>query len=294
MDVFLRVVFSVALDNLREHADEGSAVMIALDEAGNVPLAKLPEGINTDRSKRISYFLGYQSVRQPVAQYGRDSAETFLESAGVNIFMPGIEGETADLATRRLGETTILQRSSSDAMNDGFDHEKTSEAGRKLMYPTELTTMRWFTTCVITIKGALPIKTRVPEDAKVQDVRVSEPRRIVINASEEVFRELGMWTGDREGAAGRLLEGDADQGRRYLVDRKREMVAARDLADVEEVELELDEVENEVLNAPVEESNGVTFSDEIDDDEERSPDEEDVPEYHVGEAVDERPVRRRI
>lgn len=198
MDVFLRVIFSVALDTLRESAKEGANVLVALDEAGNVPLSKLPEGINTDRSKGICYFLGYQDKLQPVVQYGRDAAASFLATAGTSIFLPGIDDDTAELASKRLGETTILQRSSSDAKNDGFDHEKLQEHGRKLMLPQELTKMKWFTQCVITIKGIAPIRTKIPNDAKMQDTRISQPQRIVDKVSEEVLRLLGIKTGRDE------------------------------------------------------------------------------------------------
>ena len=198
LDVVLRVIFSMALDTLRESAQEGTPVLVALDEAGNVPLAKLPEGINTDRSKGICYFLGYQDKNQPLTQYGRDNAGAFLSTAGVNIFLPGIDDDTAEMASKRLGETTILQRSSSDARNDGFDHEKVSEAGRKLMYPQELTGMKWFTQCVITIKGVAPIRTKIPPDAKLQDVRICQPRRVMDEVSEEVLRSMGLLAGRGE------------------------------------------------------------------------------------------------
>ena len=195
MDVFLRVIFSVALDTLREKAKTGTNVLVALDEAGNVPLSKLPEGINTDRAVGICYFLGYQDKNQPVAQYGREAANSFLGTSGVNIFLPGVDDDTADLASKRIGETTILQRSSSDAKNDGLDSEKLSEAGRKLILPQDLTAMRWFTQCVITIKGAAPIRTKIPPDSKIQDTRISQPRRIVDKVSEEVLRLLEIIKG---------------------------------------------------------------------------------------------------
>ena len=195
MDVFLRVIFSVALDTLRESAIEGTNVIVALDEAGNVPLAKMPEGINTDRSKGICYFLGYQDKNQPVSQYGRDAAGTFLGTAGVNIFLPGVEDETAKLASERIGQTTILQRSSSDARNDGFDHEKMQEASRKLMLPQELTEMPRFMQCVVMVKGVSPIRTRIPPDAKKQDSRQSRPMPVVDQSklSEEVLRDLKLF-----------------------------------------------------------------------------------------------------
>lgn len=195
MDVFLRVVFSVALDTLRESAIEGSNVLVALDEAGNVPLSKMPEGINTDRSKGICYFLGYQDKNQPVSQYGREAANSFLGTAGVNIFLPGVDDDTADIASKRIGDTTILQKSSSDAKNNSFDSEKLSEAGRKLILPQDLTAMPWFTQCVITIKGAAPIRAKIPNDAKKQDTRISNPREVIENVSEEVNRLLGILGG---------------------------------------------------------------------------------------------------
>ncbi len=198
MDVFLRVIFSVALDTLRESAQEGTNVLVALDEAGNVPLSKLPEGINTDRSKGICYFLGYQDKNQPVAQYGREAAATFLGTAGVNIFLPGVDDDTAEMASKRIGETTILQRSSSDAQNNGLDSEKVSEAGRKLIMPQDLTEMKWFTQCVITIKGAAPIRTKIPNDAKQLDTRITMPQRIIVNVSEEVARQLQFKKGRDE------------------------------------------------------------------------------------------------
>ncbi len=195
MDVFLRVIFSTALDTLREKAKVGTNVLVALDEAGNVPLSKLPEGINTDRAVGICYFLGYQDRNQPVSQYGREAANSFLGTAGVNIFLPGVDDDTADMASKRIGETTILQRSSSDAKNDGWDSEKLSEAGRKLILPQELTEMRWFTQCVITIKGIAPIRTKIPNDAKMEDTRISQPKRVIDQVSEEVQRLLEIIKG---------------------------------------------------------------------------------------------------
>ena len=191
MDTFLRVVFSVTLDTLRESVQDGTPVLVALDEAGNVPLSKLPEGINTDRSKKICYFLGYQDINQPKSQYGRETAASFLATVGTNIFLPGIDDETAEIASKRVGETTAFQRSSADAKNDGYDNEKVSEIQRKLMYPQDFTTAKWFTQTIITLKGIDPIRTKIPDDSKITDPQTVEPLEVVSNPSDEVLRILG-------------------------------------------------------------------------------------------------------
>ena len=202
MKVFLRVFFSMAISELRKSGAEDSGnvlpVMVAIDEAGNVPLANLPEGINTDRSKQICYVLGYQELNQPMSQYGKESANAYLASVATTVFLPGVEDDTAALASKRIGETTILQRQSSDAKNDGLDSERFTEVGRKLILPQDLTTLKKFTQMVVLIKGANPIRTKVPEDSKKTDTRLAHPARLVYKVDEQALKAMGLLR-DQEG-----------------------------------------------------------------------------------------------
>ena len=171
MESFIRTFFSYAVDTLRQTDNTETPVLFAMDEAGNVPLYTVPEGINTDRAIGLCYWLGYQDIGQPPAQFGDKVAESFMAALNTYIFLPGIKGKTAAFAANLLGKTTILHKSSSDAKNDNFDAEKVSEASANLMYETALRQMPRFRKCVIVTGDCPPIFTAPNPDAKEVDKR---------------------------------------------------------------------------------------------------------------------------
>lgn len=171
MSAFLRTFFSNAIDTLRGSENTEVPILFAMDEAGNIPLYSVPEGINTDRSIGLCYWLGYQDMSQPASQFGDNVAETFISALNTYIFLPGIKGKTAKFASGLIGKTTILHTSSSDAKNDNFDSKKVSEASTDLMYETALREMPRFRKCIVVTGDCPPIYTAPNEDAKETDNR---------------------------------------------------------------------------------------------------------------------------
>lgn len=195
MESFIRTFFSFAVDNLRQTDNTETPVLFALDEAGNVPLYTVPEGINTDRAIGLCYWLGYQDIAQPASQFGDKTAETFMAALNTYIFLPGIKGKTAAFAANLLGKTTILHKSSSDSKNNNFDADKVSEASTNLMYETALRQMPTFRKCVVVTGDCPPIFTAPNPDAKEVDSRrwslkhmLLEPAKI----TDDLRRAIGL------------------------------------------------------------------------------------------------------
>jgi hypothetical protein len=171
-------MFAMALDVLRETGDAPDAcyTLVELDEAGNVPLRNLSEGVGVGRGRKIIFALGYQNISQPEKQYGRATAFSILQSIGAKFFLPGLTGDTAEWAVKMIGRTTALQRQSVDAVGDAFDNEKLSEVGTELMPLNELRQMLRYTQGVAVINNAPPARIAFPPNAKEIDTRISNPR----------------------------------------------------------------------------------------------------------------------
>lgn len=177
LESVVATLFAIATDSLRETGDdpESCYTLVMLDEAGNVPLRNLSEGVGVGRGRKIIYGLGYQNSSMPVKQYGRDTAFSILQSIGAKFFLSGVTAETAEYASRLIGKTTTMQRSSTDAVGNALDNEKLSEVGRDLMDTSEVRQMLRYTQGVAVINGAPPIRFGFPPDAKQTDTRICEP-----------------------------------------------------------------------------------------------------------------------
>jgi hypothetical protein len=108
--IALSILFGLASSVVRKTSNDerGAPVLLALDEAGNIPLHNLSEALGVGRGRRCGIVLGYQNIGQLYKQHGRDGAQAILGSIGTMVFLPGIDSETAQYAARRIGRTTVL------------------------------------------------------------------------------------------------------------------------------------------------------------------------------------------
>ena len=132
--IALSILFGLAASVTRKTSNDenGAPVLLALDEAGNIPLHNLSEALGVGRGRRCGIVLGYQNIGQLYKQHGRDGAQAILGSIGTMVFLPGLDAETAQYAAKRIGRTTVLQHSIVDATGDVYDQDRLSETGRGL------------------------------------------------------------------------------------------------------------------------------------------------------------------
>lgn len=182
----LGTIFGVAMNVLRRTGEAKGAcdTLIQLDEAGNVPLRNLREDIGVGRGRRMTFSLSYQSKNQPITQYGRDYAESFLQSCAVKVALPGITDDTAEWFCKLLNKTTTIKRTINDARADALDSERLDEVGVDLMPANSFRTMERYKQCVLVINQASPVLARIPDSAKVADPRESIPRKFVWSEEE--------------------------------------------------------------------------------------------------------------
>ena len=169
---------AIADDILRSTGGDGDDIIPVLtmyEEAGNCPPPGLQEKVNVGRGRKMYNFLCYQNISQPAAAYGKEVAQAILESLGTLIFLPGTKGENAEYAVRMMEKTTVLQKSTRDAVGNAFDSENASETGRNLMNPDELRRMSRYTQMIIINNDAFPIRARFSDNQKIFDARVAEP-----------------------------------------------------------------------------------------------------------------------
>jgi hypothetical protein len=169
-------------------------VLLALDEAGNIPLHNLSEALGVGRGRRCGIVLGYQNIGQLYKQHGRDGAQAILGSIGTMVFLPGIDSETAQYAARRIGRTTVLQHTTVDATGVVFDNQRESETGRDLLDAAELRQMPEHTQAVAIIGAAPPVKFGFPPCGKTGELAHPLPREIAqpVSLQEAEAARRGM------------------------------------------------------------------------------------------------------
>ncbi|MFN0087144.1 MAG: type IV secretory system conjugative DNA transfer family protein, partial [Blastocatellia bacterium] len=183
--IVLSILFGLASSIVRKTSDDEQAapVLLALDEAGNIPLHNLSEALGVGRGRRCGIVLGYQNIGQLYKQHGRDGAQAILGSIGTMLFLPGLDAETAQYAARRIGRTTVLQHTSVDAIGNFYDNERQAETGRDLLDAAELRQMAEHTQGVAIIASAPPVKFGFPPCRKEGPLARPLPREIMPPAS---------------------------------------------------------------------------------------------------------------
>jgi type IV secretion system protein VirD4 len=191
--IALSILFGLAATVTRKTSDDegGAPVLLALDEAGNIPLHNLSEALGVGRGRRCGIVLGYQNIGQLYKQHGRDGAQAILGSIGTMVFLPGLDAETAQYAAKRIGRTTVLQHTVVDATGNVFDNERLSEAGRDLLDAAELRQIPEHTQAVAIIGSAPPVKFGFPPCGKSGSLAHPLPREIAppvsLSDAEEAF-----------------------------------------------------------------------------------------------------------
>jgi type IV secretory pathway TraG/TraD family ATPase VirD4 len=178
--IVLSILFGLAASVTRKTSDKenGAPVLLALDEAGNIPLHNLSEALGVGRGRRCGIVLGYQNIGQLYKQHGRDGAQAILGSIGTMVFLPGLDSETAQYAAKRIGRTTVLQHTTVDATGDMFDNDRLAETGRDLLDAAELRQMAEHTQAVAIIGSAPPARFGFPHCAKGGPLAHPLPREI--------------------------------------------------------------------------------------------------------------------
>jgi type IV secretory pathway TraG/TraD family ATPase VirD4 len=211
--IILSILFGLVASVARKtsHEESGAPVLLALDEAGNIPLHNLSEILGVGRGRRFGLVLGYQNIGQLYKQHGRDGAQAILGSIGSQIFLPGLDSETAQYAARRIGRTTVLQHTSVDAPGSTYDNERLAETGRDLLDAAELRQMAEYTQAVAIIGSAPPVKFGFPECAKEGRIASALSRELAIPitlAEAEKAAQAAHQTESAEAARGKPGESE--------------------------------------------------------------------------------------
>ncbi len=183
--IVLSILFGLAASVARKTSDDdrGAPLLLALDEAGNIPIHNLSEALGVGRGRRCGIILGYQNIGQLYKQYGRDGAQAILGSIGGMIFLPGLDAETAQYAAKRIGRTTALQHRVVDATGATYDHEGLTETGRDLIDAAEIRQMAEHTQAVGIFGSIPPIRFGFPPFAKAGPQSHALPRELAHPAS---------------------------------------------------------------------------------------------------------------
>lgn len=213
----LAAIFGAAQMYLRSSGAAGASVdvpaLVAIDEAGNIPIAHLAERLGVGRGLRVAYMLGYQGLPQILARYGRDWAAATLASVGTKIFLPGLGPETCSYATELAGRTTALARQSTDGVGSRYDNERATETGRNLIDPADVRQMLAHTEALAIISTEPPVRLGIPRLDRLDplddptDLKIVDPTRPYRSVVDEDQEEEGR----EEQQAEALDAGDGDE-----------------------------------------------------------------------------------
>ena len=159
----LGTIFGVAQLFLRATgSDEATPALIAIDEAGNIPIPHLAERLGVGRGLRTAYLQGYQGVAQADARYGRDWAKAMFASVGTKVFLGGLDDDTADWCSELLGKTTVHARQSTDGVGTRYDNERLSETPRELLTASDVRLLLPYVEAIAVIGSVPPVRFGIP------------------------------------------------------------------------------------------------------------------------------------
>src|SRR5262249_49456901 len=169
---FLTTFFGLAMTGLRTVKVTAQTVptLFMFDEAGNIPIHGVKEMLGVGRGRKVGVVLAYQNLGQVYAQYGRDGGDAVLGSINSMIFLPGLDQRTTEFAASRVGDTTVLQHTTVDAVGNQNDAERLAETRRPLIDPAELRQLIRHKQAAAIIDTAPPIKFSYPPFAPTGNV----------------------------------------------------------------------------------------------------------------------------
>ncbi len=144
----LAAVWTGLISALVAHADTTSParlrpVLLMLDEAGRIPIPRLPGYLATLRSRGVTCLVYVQSFSQLSEKYGADQARSIFNNCALQIFYQQHDEVTAWTVSRRLGQTSDVARGYSVTANAGIlgvgvATRTATERGRPLLTPQEV------------------------------------------------------------------------------------------------------------------------------------------------------------
>ena len=111
-----------------EITDEGFPVLLMLDEFGQFSINRFETYIAIAREYRVGIWIFLQTLAQLDERYGRDRAKIIKNNLTTKTFFGGMEIETAEMLSKRLGVRKVARRDGEGLI---FAHEP-------LMTPAEL------------------------------------------------------------------------------------------------------------------------------------------------------------
>lgn len=177
--ILLELIFGLAAIEMEASTEKNATpVLMALDEAGNIPPPKLQDKLKIGRFRNTPYLLGFQDVSQIKNKFQENGGKAVLAGIKNQIFLPGIDLETGAYASSMLGPTTVLSRTEVDAPGTKLDSERVSETRRDFKQAPELRRLVNYRQAIAIIDTADPILFRFPPRADTGDVAVP-PRRLL-------------------------------------------------------------------------------------------------------------------
>lgn len=183
LKVVISTIFGMAASYLRSTGGQGKPYcLMAMDEIGNIMPQGLAQDMNMGRGLDMCYLLGVQVKSQFASMLGNDLADLIWDGVGTLIALPGTKGKAAEMMVRLMGKTTVLQHSSTDAVDDRIDNERLAEVGRELMTEDAIRMMLKHTQAIAISGTAPPISFAFPPDQTEVDPREDQPKRHVLSA----------------------------------------------------------------------------------------------------------------
>src|SRR5881227_2484633 len=175
--ILLELIFGLAAIEMEASTEKNATpVLMALDEAGNIPPPKLQDKLKIGRFRNTPYLLGFQDVSQIKSKFQENGGKAGLAGIKNQIFLPGIDLEAGAYASSLLGPTTVLSRTEVDAPGTKLDSERVSESRRDFKQAPELRRLVNYRQAIAIIDTADPILFRFPLRADIGDVAIPARR----------------------------------------------------------------------------------------------------------------------
>jgi type IV secretory pathway TraG/TraD family ATPase VirD4 len=190
--ILLELVFGLAAIEMQASTEKNATpVLMALDEAGNIPPPKLQDKLKIGRFRNTPYLLGFQDVSQIKNKFQEHGGKAVLAGIKNQIFLPGIDLDTGAYASSMLGPTTVLSRTEVDAPGTKYDAERVSESRRDFKQAPELRRLVKYRQGIAIIDTADPILFRFLPRADNGDValparRLLEPPQTLADAVQSM------------------------------------------------------------------------------------------------------------